>query len=73
MRVELQKQADVGDFNLILLSCCSEILNLRLNLFSELAYLILEKCNILSNFLKLTLELFLHLIFLAHHLLMKLI
>ena len=73
MRVELQKLADVGHFNLILLSCCSEVLNLRLNLFSELAYLILEKCNILSNLLKLALELFLHLIFLAHHLLMKLI
>ena len=73
MRVELQKQADVGDFDLILLSCRSEVLNLRLNFFSEHAYLILEKCNILSNLLKLALELFLHLIFLAHHLLMKLI
>ncbi len=40
---------------------------------SELGDLILEESYILSNFVKLALELFLDLIFLTHHLLMKLI
>ncbi len=50
MTVELQKQAYIWDIYLILFRYWSEIFNLKLNLLSELANLILEESNILSNF-----------------------
>ena len=73
MTVELQKQADVWDIYLILFRNLSKILYLKLNLLPELAHLILEEINILSNFLKFALKLLFNLILLAHHLNMKLI